>query len=124
MGALNISVLPYNLRSNRARGGMGSYTYPDVQQERLDQAVAAREAREIERERKRQAKRRVICGAMTRKGLPCRNKSEPGRLRCKFHGGLSTGPKTAEGLKRIADAQRLRWLKYRERKEHLSEGRV
>jgi transcriptional regulator with XRE-family HTH domain len=52
---------------------------------------------------------RVTCGAKTRKGTLCRAKSEPGRKRCRFHGGLSTGPKTAEGRARIAKAQRRRW---------------
>jgi transcriptional regulator with XRE-family HTH domain len=52
---------------------------------------------------------RVKCGAKTLKGTPCRAKSEPGRKRCRFHGGLSTGPKTAEGRARIAEAQRTRW---------------
>ena len=51
----------------------------------------------------------VLCGARTRKGQPCRNMSEPGRSRCKFHGGRSTGPRTAEGRARIAAAQRRRW---------------
>lgn len=59
--------------------------------------------------RKRLAHRRVTCGAKTRQGNPCRAKSEPGRNRCRFHGGLSTGPKTAAGLARIAEAQRKRW---------------
>ena len=52
---------------------------------------------------------RVRCGARTRKGTPCRAQSEPGRRRCKLHGGLSTGPRTAEGRARIAEAQRKRW---------------
>ena len=51
----------------------------------------------------------VLCGARTRKGQPCRNMSEPGRRRCKFHGGRSTGPRTPEGRARIAEAQRQRW---------------
>jgi hypothetical protein len=58
---------------------------------------------------------RVICGAMTRKGTPCRAKSEPGRRRCKFHGGCSTGPRTAEGRARISEAQRKRWADWRNR---------
>ena len=57
--------------------------------------------------------KRVICGAKTRKGTPCRAKSELGRRRCKFHGGMSTGPKTPEGKARIAEAQRRRWQVYR-----------
>ncbi|WP_347917115.1 helix-turn-helix transcriptional regulator [Paracoccus marcusii] len=59
------------------------------------------------------ANRRVRCGAKTRKGTACRMKSEPGRRRCKFHGGKSTGPTTADGKARIAEAQRLRWARWR-----------
>ncbi|PTV94685.1 helix-turn-helix protein [Rhodobacter aestuarii] len=59
------------------------------------------------------AKRRVICEAKTRKGTPCRCKSEPGKRRCKFHGGKSTGAKTPEGRERIGMAQRQRWAKWR-----------
>ena len=64
--------------------------------------------------------RRVICGAKTRKGSACRAKSEPGRKRCRFHGGLSTGPLTSEGRERIADAQRKRWQEYRAANLHLA----
>jgi hypothetical protein len=36
------------------------------------------------------------------------------RGRCGWHGGTgNTGPKTAAGKKRIGDAQRLRWARYR-----------
>ncbi|QBX36176.1 hypothetical protein E4191_10990 [Paracoccus liaowanqingii] len=59
------------------------------------------------------AHRRVRCGAKTRKGTACRMKSEPGKRRCKFHGGKSTGARTAEGKARIAEAQRRRWAKWR-----------
>lgn len=76
------------------------------------EAVAEAERREAERG----AKRRVICGAKTRKGTPCRAKSEPGRTRCRFHGGKSTGPRTPEGRERVAEAQRKRWAAYREAK--------
>ncbi|MBB1061859.1 HGGxSTG domain-containing protein [Marilutibacter spongiae] len=40
---------------------------------------------------------RRFCGARTRKGHPCRAKAEPGKRRCKWHGGRSTGPRTPEG---------------------------
>jgi hypothetical protein len=33
--------------------------------------------------------------------------------RCSNHGGLSTGPKTANGRARFAEAQRLRWAQWR-----------
>jgi transcriptional regulator with XRE-family HTH domain len=56
---------------------------------------------------------RVRCGARTRKGTPCRALSEPGKRRCRFHGGKSTGPRTPEGKARIAEAQRRRWARWR-----------
>ena len=37
--------------------------------------------------------------------------------RCRNHDGMSTGPKTSEGRKRISSAQRHRWIMYRLRKE-------
>ena len=41
---------------------------------------------------------RVPCGAKRRRdGKPCQALSVPGRHRCKWHGGASTGPKTPEG---------------------------
>ena len=36
-------------------------------------------------------------------------------MRCRFHGGKSTGPKTQAGRAGIAEAQRLRWRGYRQR---------
>lgn len=49
----------------------------------------------------RKAVARVICGAKRhRDGKPCRAKSEPGKKRCRFHGGRSTGPRTPEGRAR------------------------
>ena len=78
----------------------------DAQCDALIAAIRAREAQ-------RHARRRVICGAKTRKVAACRNKSEAGRARCKFHGGKSTGPKTPEGLARIAEAQKARWAAWR-----------
>ena len=38
---------------------------------------------------------------------------EPRKARCRFHGGLSTGPRTDQGRARIAEAQRRRWRAYR-----------
>jgi len=46
---------------------------------------------------------RVVCGAKRRSdGKPCEALSVPGRLRCKWHGGFSTGPRTVEGKARVA----------------------
>ncbi|WP_269791012.1 HGGxSTG domain-containing protein [Stenotrophomonas sp. Iso1] len=43
----------------------------------------------------------VKCGAARhRDGQPCQATPEQGKRRCRFHGGRSTGPKTAEGKAR------------------------
>jgi hypothetical protein len=40
-----------------------------------------------------------LCGAITRSGRPCRNIPFADNGRCKFHGGLSTGPRDPSKLK-------------------------
>lgn len=40
------------------------------------------------------------CGAKTRAGTSCKITTIYENGRCKFHGGLSSGPKTEEGKKR------------------------
>lgn len=44
------------------------------------------------------------CGAHTRAGGLCRKPPMPNG-RCRFHGGCSTGPRTAEGRERIRAAR-------------------
>lgn len=56
---------------------------------------------------------RPICGARCRDGHACRARvavRQDGALatRCKNHGGLSTGARTAEGRARIAESNRRR----------------
>lgn len=53
---------------------------------------------------------RVICGARRRRdGEPCQGLSVPGKRRCKWHGGASTGPKTEEGrVRSIANLRQYR----------------
>lgn len=53
------------------------------------------------------------CGAHARStGKPCRAAAmENGR--CKLHGGMSTGPKTPEGLARLQAAVKERWQRVR-----------
>ncbi|WP_369334892.1 HGGxSTG domain-containing protein [Tahibacter harae] len=43
---------------------------------------------------------RPPCGAHTRRGTPCQGGKIPGRKRCKWHGGLSTGPRTEAGKRK------------------------
>ena len=44
------------------------------------------------------------CGARTRRGAPCQAPAMANG-RCRMHGGLSTGPKTPEGLERCRKAR-------------------
>jgi hypothetical protein len=53
------------------------------------------------------------CGAKTRRHTACLNPAMRNG-RCRMHGGASTGPKTAQGLKR---SQRARWVHGRSSKE-------
>jgi len=57
---------------------------------------------------------KIICAARRKfDGQPCQAKAlENGR--CKLHGGMSTGPKTAAGRANIARAQRERWERTRQ----------
>lgn len=95
----------------RARGW--GITPQPTWQEIADVAVENYLARKRQAEAERLSRRRVLCGAKTRKGGHCQNKSEAGKRRCKFHGGKSTGAKTPEGRARIAEAQRARWAAWR-----------
>lgn len=88
----------------RARTGWG-VTLSRAEMALIEAKLAADRARQSAK----CAKRRVRCGAKTRDGHPCKALSLPGKRRCRFHGGMSTGPKTVEGRARIADAQRKRW---------------
>ena len=44
------------------------------------------------------------CLAKTRRGTPCQRPACKHNGRCRLHGGLSSGAKTADGLKKISDA--------------------
>lgn len=47
--------------------------------------------------------KRVPCGARRRRdGQPCQALSVPGKRRCKWHGGASSGPKTEHGKRQSA----------------------
>lgn len=99
----------YCSRIARTRGQGDS---PDLRAEAEAAAALALESWRI-REARKAATSRVICGATTRKNTKCKNKSEPGRRRCKFHGGMSTGARTPEGIERIRQAQLRRWARAR-----------
>jgi transcriptional regulator with XRE-family HTH domain len=106
--AMGFDPLPH-YRTHNARAGGWGLSGVDRIEAMLEAEVARKLAEWRAREAVRAARRRVTCGASTRKETACRNKSEPGKRRCKFHGGKSTGPRTPEGRARIAEAQRRRW---------------
>ena len=56
------------------------------------------------------------CGARTRTGAPCRRMGL-GNGRCANHGGLSSGPKTPAGRRRISQVQHKRWAEWRAQRE-------
>ena len=99
---LGIKVLYVYAPSTRARG---DGVLVDSQQEWLDRQYARLKEKALEQA----ARYRQPCSAKTRKGHPCRLMSERGKRRCKFHGGMSTGPRTAAGKAKIAAVQRKRW---------------
>jgi transcriptional regulator with XRE-family HTH domain len=110
LDALGLEHLKYFYRNNAPARGWG---ITDYQQEWIDRQAQREQQRLKQREQRRVANMRVQCGAKTRKGHPCKLMSEAGRKRCKFHGGMSTGPRTTQGKARIAEAQRKRWLAWR-----------
>jgi hypothetical protein len=65
--------------------------------------------------KKRLRKGQLICAARTKRhnGRPCLAQPVKGKQRCKYHGGLSTGPKTPEGRERCRQAALRMWAKWR-----------
>ena len=66
---------------------------------------------------------KIYCGAKTRSGDPCCKAPLRGKSRCRLHGGLSTGPKTEEGRRKIAAAnyrhgKYVNWRAKREREKY------
>jgi transcriptional regulator with XRE-family HTH domain len=110
--------LQINLPPNARTGGW-SLSWREQADAQFEVLFLAYLARNKKRQAQRLARLRVICGAKTRKGGTCCNKSEPGKQRCKFHGGKSTGPKTPEGRARIAKAQIQRWAKVKASGENI-----
>lgn len=62
--------------------------------------------------------RRNVCGARRKRDeQPCLMEPVPGKRRCKFHGGMSTGARTAEGRERRRQAAVRRWARWRAERE-------
>lgn len=57
------------------------------------------------------ALRGLRCGAKNRRGDPCKQSDLGRNGRCKFHGGTSAGPITADGKVRARANLALRWLR-------------
>ena len=57
------------------------------------------------------------CGAKTRAGTPCQQAAMRGKLRCRMHGGGSTGPRTPEGMERMRASKIRHGLRTKEARE-------
>jgi hypothetical protein len=68
------------------------------------------------------------CEAKTRKGTPCQRPAKLPVGRCRLHGGASTGPRTKDGLKRLADSKtihgRFTKLERSKAKARAEQGRI
>ena len=62
------------------------------------------------------------CGAKTRRKTPCQGPAMRNG-RCRMHGGMSTGPRTREGLERSRKARWIHGWYSREMRDRRSEGR-
>src|SRR5207253_1580416 len=68
-----------------------------------------------EREKQNEWKHKP-CGGATRKGTPCTANAIRENGRCRWHGALSTGPKTPEGRARVLEGYRQWQLRRRAEK--------
>jgi len=78
---------------------------------------------------KRWKKNRPLCGARCRDGHACKAKvvvhprtDKPINGRCRMHGGLSTGAKTAEGKERCREAAKRGMVEYWRKKKSVVKG--
>lgn len=99
---------PAHLARRRARPGESA---PDASAARGAQQILAQGGpRALRKELQarlaamdpRSRRNRPKCGARCQDGHACRGPVVPGRTRCYHHGGLTTGPRTPEGLARSA----------------------
>jgi len=68
----------------------------------------------VPKERQEPDSRWKPCGAFARStGKPCQAPGNGRGGRCKLHGGMSTGPRTEQGRRRLQEAMKGRWLKKR-----------
>ncbi len=105
---------PQKLRAALRSAGVdcGPTIYPQERQPAKPDPLLALDRLFGERLAKDQARldaKAATCGAVRSSGKPCPAKPVPGKSRCKFHGGMSTGPKTEAGRKRLSEAMKARW---------------
>lgn len=75
---------------------------PSPQSSRLRNTYPAGETEQVKPMiRQRSKLGRALCGARTRQGRPCLREVVEGNARCRNHGGCSTGPKSAEGKRKV-----------------------
>lgn len=88
-------------REQNARARVTSVDGLVIAPEVVRQSRARARARTSSVPENRMEHARVVCGARRRRDdQPCQALSVPGKRRCKWHGGCSTGPRTADGRAR------------------------
>jgi hypothetical protein len=89
-----------------------AYIWERMTPELLKRIEQRRLAEQWEDDKVQRVTLRERCGARTRQGGQCQAKVVKGKNRCRLHGGLSTGPKTAQGKARIIKSNRKRAQTY------------
>jgi hypothetical protein len=85
-------------------------------EERAEAMIAAGTLRLlVPKERQEPNSRWKPCGAFARStGKPCQAPGNGRGGRCKLHGGMSTGPRTEQGRRRLQEAMKQRWINKRD----------
>ena len=69
---------------------------------------------------------RITClqcnGKSKRTGIQCRAPASKGKTKCRFHGGISTGPITKQGRQRCAEAKTIHGNETRKARTERAEG--
>ena len=65
----------------------------------------------------------IQCNAKSKRtGVQCRAPASKGKSKCRFHGGVSTGPKTKQGRQRCAEAKTTHGRETRAKRDETSKA--
>ena len=93
-----------------------------IRKARADEDWRMRKHNELVARKADKDAQKKICGAKTRRDQPCRCQGLGRGGRCKYHGGMSTGPRPAEGRQRCGEGTKRRWAAWRAQRASRNEG--